>query len=160
MNLPAGPGRPHRRRHGALIVAIAAVAALSVAAIAIARSTTLGVATAKLSGPSGTRTEAIAVNSSGVAVYDLVPETTSHLLCTSASCFQFWPPVKVAAGAKPTKAAGISGKLGVLHRKGFSQLTLNGHPLYTFVQDAGKRGVATGDGVVAFGGTWHVFKER
>jgi hypothetical protein len=38
-------------------------------------------------------------------------------------------------------------------------VTLNGHPVYTFLQDGGRRGVATGDGVVAFGGTWHVFKE-
>jgi predicted lipoprotein with Yx(FWY)xxD motif len=156
----------HRRRGGwrpgALVVAAAAavvVAALAMTAFAMAKSTTLGVATAKLSGPSGTRSEPIAVNSRGVAVYELLPETTHHLLCTSSACLSAWPPLKVASGAKLTKGAGVSGKLGTLHRKGFTQVTLNGHPLYTFVEDGGKKGVAAGDGLKAFGGTWHVFKE-
>jgi predicted lipoprotein with Yx(FWY)xxD motif len=158
--------RSDRRRRGgrrprALVFATAAiaVAALAMTAFAVAKSTTLGAATAKLSGPSGTRSEPIAVNSHGVAVYELLPETTHHLLCTSSACLGAWPPLKVASGAKLTKGAGVSGKLGTLHRKGFTQVTLNGHPLYTFVEDGGKKGVAAGDGLKAFGGTWHVFKE-
>jgi predicted lipoprotein with Yx(FWY)xxD motif len=159
---PDRKARGLRRRGvglGGLVLAVSAVAALAMTAFAVAKSDTLGVASAKLSGPSGHRTESIAVNSRGVAVYDLVPETTHHLLCTSSACLSAWPPVKVAAGAKLTKAAGISGKLGTLKRKGFTQVTLNGHPLYTFIEDAGKKGVAAGDGLKAFGGTWHVFKE-
>ena len=35
-------------------------------------------------------------------------------------------------------------------------MTLNGHPLYTFEGDGDKAGVANGNGIVAFGGTWHV----
>jgi predicted lipoprotein with Yx(FWY)xxD motif len=152
--------RRSARRATALVFAAAAVAALAMTALAVAKSTTLGVASAKLSGPSGSRTEPIAVNSKGVAVYELLPETTHHLLCTSSACLQAWPPVKVASGAKLTKGSGLSGKLGTLKRKGgFHQLTLNGHPLYTFIEDAGKKGVAAGDGLKAFGGTWHVFKE-
>jgi predicted lipoprotein with Yx(FWY)xxD motif len=157
--------RSDRRRRGgrrlsALVFAAAvAVAALAITAFAVAKSTTLGVAMAKLTGPSGMRSEPVAVNSRGVALYDLVPETTHHLLCTSSACLSAWPPLKVASGAKLTKAAGISGKLGKLRRKGFTQVTLNGHPLYTFVEDGGKKGGAAGDGLVAFGGTWHVFKE-
>lgn len=146
------------RRAGMLVLAIAAVAALAMTAFAAAKSMTLGVASAKLSGPSGSRTEPIAVNSKGVAVYELVPETIHHLLCTS-SCLQAWFPVKAAAGTKLTKAAGVSGKLGTFKRKGVTQLTLNGHPLYTFIEDGGKKGVAAGDGIKSFGGTWHVFKE-
>ncbi|HEX4010146.1 MAG TPA: hypothetical protein VHX62_09065 [Solirubrobacteraceae bacterium] len=145
---------------GGLVLAVAAVAALAMTAFAVAKSDTLGAASAKLSGPSGNRTESIAVNSRGVAVYELLPETTHHLLCTSSTCLSAWPPVKVAAGAKLTKAAGVSGKLGTVKRKGFTQVTLNGHPLYTFIEDAGKKGVAAGDGIKAFGGTWHVFKEN
>ena len=154
--------RPDRRRGARraamLVVAVAAVAALAMTAFAAAKSMTLGVASAKLSGPSGSRTEPIAVNSKGVAVYALLPETTHHLLCTSA-CLQAWFPVKAAAGAKLTKAAGVSGKLGTFKRKGVAQVTLSGHPLYTFIEDGGKKGVAAGDGIKSFGGTWHVFKE-
>jgi hypothetical protein len=36
------------------------------------------------------------------------------------------------------------------------QLTLGGRPLYTFVGDGGKAHKSTGEGVVSFGGTWHV----
>jgi predicted lipoprotein with Yx(FWY)xxD motif len=35
-------------------------------------------------------------------------------------------------------------------------VTLNGRPLYTFALDKGKKGSAKGEGIVAFGGTWHV----
>jgi predicted lipoprotein with Yx(FWY)xxD motif len=147
------------RRPGALVFAVVAIAALAMTALAVAKSTALGVATAKLNGPSGVRTEPIAVNSRGVAVYMLSPETTHHLLCTKADqCFSFWPPVKLGAGAKVTKASGLSGKLGTFRRNGFTQVTLNGHPLYTFVEDGGKKGAAAGDGFKSFGGTWHVFK--
>ncbi|MFZ0090856.1 MAG: hypothetical protein WAL63_15205 [Solirubrobacteraceae bacterium] len=144
-----------RRRFGTGIIAIASaiVGVLALAAFAVAGSATLGAAKAKV----GSRSEMIAVNSKGVAVYELVPETTKHLLCTSSMCLHFWPPVKV--GAKVTKASGVGGKLGVLKRAGFTQLTLNGHPLYTFAEDGGKRGIATGDGIKTFGGTWHVFRE-
>jgi predicted lipoprotein with Yx(FWY)xxD motif len=149
-----------RRRPTALVLAIAAVAVLVMTAFAVAKSTTLGVATAKLSGPSGSRSEPIAVNSRGVAVYELLPETIHHPLCTSANqCFSAWMPVKVGSGVKLTKASGVSGKLGTFRRDGFAQVTLNGHPLYTFIEDAGKKGVAAGDGIKSFGGTWHVFKE-
>jgi hypothetical protein len=55
-----------------------------------------------------------------------------------------------------TAAKGIKGKLGVLHRSGFFQVTLNGHPLYTFKLDNAKKGNTTGEGIVSFGGTWHV----
>jgi predicted lipoprotein with Yx(FWY)xxD motif len=45
-------------------------------------------------------------------------------------------------------------------RKRFTQATLNGHPLYTFSEDAGMKGSASGEGLHSFGGTWHVSKER
>ncbi|MGZ4170977.1 MAG: hypothetical protein ACXVRN_06420, partial [Solirubrobacteraceae bacterium] len=35
----------------------------------------------------------------------------------------------------------------------------NGHPLYTFSEDSGRRGKAEGEGINNFGGVWHVFKE-
>lgn len=146
-----------RMAAGLGVLAIAAALVVAMAALAAVRAVTLGTANVHLTGPSGKRTERIVVNGRGVSVYWLGGETTRRLLCKTAQCFMFWPPVKVAHGAK-VKAVGFKGRLGTLRRKGFTQATLNGHPVYTFVQDGGKRGVATGDGVVAFGGPWHVFK--
>lgn len=98
----------------------------------------------------------IAVDSTGRTVYVLKPETTHHLLCTSKTCLQFWPPLTVKSGkAKLSKATGIKGKLGVIHRGGFFQVTLGGEPLYHFSEDKGK-GQANGDGIKNFGGIWHV----
>ncbi len=141
-------------RRGVLAIAAALVGLLAITAFAVARSNALTAARARV----GSRSERIAVNSRGLAVYDLVPETTRHLLCASSSCLRVWPPVEVRAGAR-VSAAGVSGKLGRFRRSGFTQLTLNGHPLYTYAGDGGRRGVANGSGVRTFGGTWHVFKQ-
>jgi predicted lipoprotein with Yx(FWY)xxD motif len=99
------------------------------------------------------------VNSRGVALYTLSGATKSHFKCASSLCFGFWPPMKVhSAHAKLTKGPGVKGKLGIVHRSGFFQVTLNGHPLYMFSVDKGRKGIAMGEGVVSFGGTWHVVK--
>jgi predicted lipoprotein with Yx(FWY)xxD motif len=106
----------------------------------------------------GSTTEPVAVTPQGKPVYELLPETTAKLLCTKL-CLKFWPPVTVTKGAELSAESGINGKLGTFNRGGgVQQLTLNGHPLYTFALDK-KKGTAAGDGVASFGGTWHVFKE-
>ena len=134
--------------------ALMAVAGLlAVAAIAVAKSATVGVGTASVHG----HKESVAVNAKGVTIYELGPETSRHLVCKSQSCFAAWPPVK-AKGAL-TKMAGVTGKLGTIKRDGFTQVTLDGKPVYTFVEDGGRRGEAEGDGIRNFGGVWHVFKE-
>jgi predicted lipoprotein with Yx(FWY)xxD motif len=144
----------------ALLVAVCgALVAVAVTGLAVAKSFTLGAAQhAKVTNAQGViKHEGIAVNGHGRAVYDLVPETIHHALCTSANqCLSVWLPVTVvSARAKPTAAPGVKGKLGVWHRDGFFQVTLAGHPLYTFVADT-KKDVATGDLIKHFGGTWHV----
>jgi predicted lipoprotein with Yx(FWY)xxD motif len=93
----------------------------------------------------------------GRAVYSLSGETSRHFKCTQANqCFSAWKPVTVAKGAKLTKAPGIKGKLGTVKRsingRKQLQLLLGGHPLYTFIPDT--HGVAAGDGLHSFGGTW------
>jgi predicted lipoprotein with Yx(FWY)xxD motif len=154
-----------RRRLSLLSVALftTALVAFAVVALSAAASTkssnTLGVA------KNGTvtnqkmvsKTEAIAVNSKRHAVYLLAGETVHHALCVQSSgCFKVWPPVTVPnAKGKPSAATGIKGKLGIWHRNGFFQVTLAGHPLYTFIGDT-KKDDATGEGIVHFGGTWHV----
>ena len=74
----------------------------------------------------------ILVDSHGMTLYELKPETSKHLLCASSLCIHFWPPAKVGKTKKLAKGTGVNGSLGRLHRKGFYQLTLDGHPLYHF----------------------------
>jgi predicted lipoprotein with Yx(FWY)xxD motif len=147
-----------------LILLFAGVAGFAVAlagGIAGAKSFTLELAKhAKVTNQSGmTKSEEIAVNSGGRAVYWLSGDTATHRKCTSGNgCFSFWPPVKVRSANALSKAPGIKGKLGTFRRNGFIQLTLAGHPLYTFSVDK-HRANATGEGVHGFGGIWHAVSE-
>jgi predicted lipoprotein with Yx(FWY)xxD motif len=119
-------------------------------AFATSHTTTLKTAHNKTIG------KTIVVDVKGRTVYELRGETRHHLLCTSKLCLQNWPPVTVrSAKTKLSKAAGIKGKLRILHRDHFFQVTLGGLPLYRFKFDTAK-GQANGQGIVAFGGTWHV----
>lgn len=147
---------PRKRRSISVLIAVTA-------AFAVAGLTGLALATSSSSPTLGavqnaTIGKTIAVDSRGITVYELSPETTHHLLCTRANgCFAFWPPVTVSsAKTKLTAAAGIKAKLGILHRNGVFQVTLAGRPLYRFAGDASKRGKAGGQGLHGFGGTWHV----
>ena len=136
------------------VIAMAVAGLLAVTALAIAKSSTVGVGTAEVKG----HQESVAVNGRGVTVYELAPESTRHLVCTSRACLSVWPPVK--ASGRITKAAGVTGTLGTVKRKGFAQVTLGGHPLYTFSEDSGRRGKAEGEGIRNFGGVWHVLAQH
>lgn len=152
-------GLSHRRAGYAaasLLAGFGGVGAAALTGIASAKSpTTLGIAK---NVPVKNRMDSVVVNAHGITVYTLSGETTHHLKCTTANtCLQFWFPVKVnSAQAKVSAASGVKGKLGRFHRNGFFQVTLNGRPLYTFIGDGGKKNRANGEGIVSFGGTWHV----
>jgi predicted lipoprotein with Yx(FWY)xxD motif len=145
---------------GLVAVAAAGFATAALVGVAAAGTFTLNIAkNAKVTDQQLMSThENIVVGAKSRAVYTLTGDKKSHPECTAKNhCFSFWPPVTVAAGKKPTKAAGIKGKLSLWHRNGFSQVLLNGHPLYYYSLDH-KAAVATGQGVVSFGGTWFVVK--
>src|SRR3954452_1829245 len=97
----------------------------------------------------------VLVDSSGMALYTPHQEANGKVRCTGA-CTSEWQPVNV--DGKPTSAPG-AGRVGVIKRPdGARQVTLNGMPLYTFVQDSPSQ--ITGDGFNdQFDGTdftWHV----
>ena len=152
-----------RRRFGALrasrattlglLAAVLAVTSMTAVALA-AGSTTLATGKATVKG----KTKTVVVDSHGLTLYTLSGESVNNLKCVSTKCFNAWPPYEVSATAKLTKAPGVRGTIGRLHRiKGkFYQVMLNAHPLYTFAGDAGKKGSAKGEGITAFGGTWHI----
>jgi predicted lipoprotein with Yx(FWY)xxD motif len=143
------------RLGGWVVLLVAGVACLAVAGIA-------GLALAKTNPTLGTARnstlgETIVVDSHGLTVYELSPETTHHLLCTKTKgCFAAWPPLTVRSAKTKLTATGVKGRLGLLHRNGFFQLTLAGHPLYHFIGDSSRRGNAKGQGLRTFGGRWHV----
>jgi predicted lipoprotein with Yx(FWY)xxD motif len=147
---------PNIHLTGRRLATVGAVAMLALAAViavmaisANAASTTIGVKTVKV----GAKSEPIAVNSKGAAVYTLSGDSAKHMDCTKANrCFSAWPPVTVKG--KPTMS-GVKGTLGTFKNSGVTQVTLNGHPLYTFAGDHGV-GVANGNGLQSFGGIWHV----
>ena len=149
-----------RRRSGVasrartLGVLTAVLVVTSMAAVAAAAATrTLLTGKATVNGKSKT----VVVDSHGLTLYTLSGESARHLKCASTRCFTAWPPYKVSAAAKLTTTPSVKGRIGRLHRVSdrFYQVTLNGHPLYTFVGDARKKGSGKGQGITAFGGTWH-----
>jgi predicted lipoprotein with Yx(FWY)xxD motif len=71
-------------------------------------------------------------------------------------CATAWPPLKIAANGKVE--ATLMGTFGIVKRAdGTDQVTFNGHPLYEFIKDTAP-GQTNGEGITAFGGTWHVAK--
>lgn len=142
--------------------AVAAAGFLTAALVGIAVAKTFTLRIAKGASVTDTSSvtvhEDVVVDARGFVVYTLSGDTARHLKCTKANgCFKFWPPVKVSSAKKLSKAPGIKGKLGVLHRNGFNQVTVGGHPLYQFSGDH-QRATAVGEGIHGFGGTWHVIK--
>jgi predicted lipoprotein with Yx(FWY)xxD motif len=159
------PGPSFSRRHrlrSALAVAVgtAGFATAALVAVALAKTFTINTASnAKVTNASNKSVrEGIAINSKSLAVYTLSGDSRNHPECTKADkCFQFWFPVKVNSAKKLSKAPQVKGSLGTWKRNGFIQVTLGGHPLYTFIGDTQKK-AATGEGIKSFGGTWHVVK--
>jgi predicted lipoprotein with Yx(FWY)xxD motif len=140
-----------------------ACAVLLVAACASSSSSSSTAATSATpaagssSSPSGTTLQmrtisgaAVLTNSSGFTLYWFAPDTSTTSKCTG-SCATYWPPVKGPA----TAGSGVSGTLGTITRSdGSTQVTYDGHPLYTYVGDTSP-GQNKGNGQNLSGGKWY-----
>ena len=104
-------------------------------------------------GTGSTDLGAVLVNTDGRTLYAFQKDSGGMSACSGA-CAMEWPPVM--ANGKPTAGTGVNaGMLGTTHRSdGGTQVTYNGHPLYTFAGDA-KAGDTGGQGLTDFGGAWH-----
>jgi len=104
-------------------------------------STALGVV---LTGPSGN------------TLYTLSSDPSNGSTCTGA-CLGAWPPLLVPSGGTVSGPAGTSRTFGTFTRTDDMtiQATANGRPLYLFSHDNAP-GQTNGEGITAFGGTWHV----
>lgn len=96
----------------------------------------------------------VLTNSDGMTLYLFEADTGTTSACTGA-CAQSWPPVTTSGNATGTMGA-TSSMLGTTARDdGTTQVTYNGHPLYTYAGDTSS-GTASGQGINAFGGLWYV----
>jgi predicted lipoprotein with Yx(FWY)xxD motif len=135
-------------------------------AIVVAVAVGAGVATAA-AGPSspakvGVRSTSlgkILVNGKGVTLYLFEKDKKGKSACSGA-CAQAWPPLLTKGTPKGSGGASAS-KLGTTKRSdGTTQVTYNGHPLYTFIKDNNKAGSTAGEGVDAFGAEWYVMNAK
>jgi len=100
-----------------------------------------------------TKLGTILVNAQGRSLYLFLKDKNGKSACSGA-CAKAWPPLMTTG--KPKAAAGANAKLlGTTKRSNGTQVTYNGHPLYTFFQDT-KAGQTNGQGSTAFGAAWYV----
>jgi predicted lipoprotein with Yx(FWY)xxD motif len=93
----------------------------------------------------------ILVDSAGMALYTYGPDEGHNGMskCTG-TCLQEWPALGVPAGTAPIGGSGVTGTLAAVKQaNGTFQVTYDGSPLYTFVQDSAP-GQATGNNVAGF----------
>lgn len=101
----------------------------------------------------------ILVSANGRTLYRYTLDRKGINRCTSdATCNKFWPPLLIAASAKPTAATGAStsllGTIKAAH--GMRQVTYAGFPLYTFAGDKAA-GQTKGQ---AFESKWYVVNTK
>jgi predicted lipoprotein with Yx(FWY)xxD motif len=95
----------------------------------------------------------ILVDGQGRTLYLFQGDTGTKSNCSGA-CATNWPPL---TSTNPTVGKGANASMvGTSKRSdGTTQVTYNGHPLYTFFQDT-KAGQTNGQGSTAFGAAWYV----
>lgn len=95
----------------------------------------------------------VLVDGSGRTLYLLTADTSSQSTCYS-SCAGVWHPDTTTG--TPTSSGVTASMVGTTARTdNTTQVTYNGHPLYTYTGDA-KSGDVNGEGIATFGGVWYV----
>lgn len=96
----------------------------------------------------------ILVDGKGKTVYSFAADKDGRSVC-DAACIAYWPPVPAPA-TLPASLPGVTARLGTTTRDdGTKQLTVGGHPVYTYVGDTSP-GSAAGQGTNISGGLWWV----
>jgi predicted lipoprotein with Yx(FWY)xxD motif len=99
----------------------------------------------------------VLVNAQGQTLYSFTSD--GKPVPCNASCLQVWPAVTLPAGVTtPTGSAGV-GALATTTANGVTQVTVGGLPLFTYDGDS-TPGVASGNNLTSFGGTWKVVKAQ
>jgi predicted lipoprotein with Yx(FWY)xxD motif len=150
--------RPGPRR-AALSVA---AAALALAAVGCASSSGGSAALAPVPAVTGDLVSAqptslgvILVDGTGRTVYNFANDKNNVSTCIDAACTANWPFVPAPA-VLPASLPGVTSALGSTSRPdGTRQLTVAGHPVYTFASDS-VPGQTNGQGQTLNGGLWTV----
>ncbi len=99
----------------------------------------------------------ILVNAQGQVLYTFT-NNGAPVPCSSG-CLAVWPALTLSGGVTaPTGSTGV-GTLGTTTANGPTQVTVGGLPLFTYAGDSAP-GVANGNNLVSFGGTWKVVKAQ
>jgi len=100
-----------------------------------------------------TKLGTILVDADGRSLYLFKQDKGTASTCYGA-CASVWPPLTTGDKAK---ASGLHGaRLGTTRRKdGKTQVTVAGHPLYTYAGDQ-RAGDVKGQGLDQFGAEWYV----
>ena len=165
-NQSSSSSRSGRRRRS-LAIFLGALAAIAVGSLSVSTGTS-GAATSKMAtaGTATSRAASTVVTSktdprfgpiladgSGMTLYTLV-NNGLPVPCTGV-CAGVWPPLTVPTPATPvTGPPGVIG-LSTMSNANGSAVTYQGEPLYRFAGDSSPSD-SNGDGIVSFGGTWHV----
>jgi predicted lipoprotein with Yx(FWY)xxD motif len=92
----------------------------------------------------------VLVDSKGFALYSPKQDSSAMIRCTG-SCTAIWVPLTVSG--KPTADSSVAGKIGTVMRPdGKTQVTFDGKPLYTFVEDNSPKTVNGNGASDQFGG--------
>ena len=98
----------------------------------------------------------VLVDSKGFVLYDFHKDKGTTSACYG-ECAKVWPPLLTEGDPQPSNGTN-AGMLGTTERKdGTTQVTYNGHPLYTYVADK-KPGEANGNDFSSFGAEWYALK--
>ena len=109
------------------------------------------------SGPSvklaSTKLGKVLVDAQGRTLYLFEADKGPMSACGGA-CAGVWPPLTTAA--EPTAGPGVTAsKLGTIKRSdGATEVTYNGHPLYTYAGDSAP-GETSGQGLDDYGAEWY-----
>jgi predicted lipoprotein with Yx(FWY)xxD motif len=94
----------------------------------------------------------ILVDAQGRTLYLFEADKGTMSACDGA-CASVWPPLTTKG--KPSAAGLPASKLGTTKRSdGTTEVTFNGHPLYTYAGDSAP-GQTSGQGIDGFGAEWY-----
>lgn len=91
----------------------------------------------------------VLTNAKGMTLYYVATDTAAKSSCTDG-CAKIWPPL--LSTSAPSTGEPLPGKLAVVKTANGSQVSYNGHPLYTYSGDSAPH-QANGQGVA---GKWWV----
>jgi predicted lipoprotein with Yx(FWY)xxD motif len=91
----------------------------------------------------------------GSTVYDFGPDSPTHSACRNVGCVYQWPPLIVTGVVQVGPGVNRSLLATVKRPNGSSQLSYNGHPLYTYIRDT-EPGMIIGQAIDQDGGPWYV----